>query len=328
MQIGLVRYIKYSLRIYVIHAPYFYGLMNFKKYLFIAVLLIFAGCSNRAKIFVKSFSPAIHSHCMSYIDGERGQYYTLSHSNSKRAIIFYIGGSGHSSAVYTLARFSNAFKHIDADVYMLQKRHVRKRETGLRKPSRIFIRDYHFERMVADQEYFINKVLSRDECKGRKVILLGVSEGGNIAARVASDMHIINYLAIIGSGGLPQSEEFYLFYPDKQKELSRFYDIIKRNPESVDSMAMGYSYKYWSTMLFVDPTPYFLSLNYPILLGIGENDKSVPVASARYLRSAFEKNHKSNLTYIEYKDCDHSLTDSKGNDHLSDFFIALNKLTN
>lgn len=64
-------------------------------------------------------------------------------------------------------------------------------------------------------------------------------------------------------------------------------------------------------------------LDIPILLAVGEKDQSVPVVSARYLRDAFSRLEKSNLTYIEYENSNHVLVDQNGYDHKKALFETM-----
>ena len=57
----------------------------------------------------------------------------------------------------------------------------------------------------------------------------------------------------------------------------------------------------------IDPLPYFLKLAIPILVGIGEEDQSVPVESVRHLAEQFKEAGKSNLTLKVYPGADHRL---------------------
>ena len=57
----------------------------------------------------------------------------------------------------------------------------------------------------------------------------------------------------------------------------------------------------------LDPLPEYLSLKMPILVGIGEKDESVPVASALALREAFQRSGRRNLTLRVYNGADHTL---------------------
>ena len=68
-----------------------------------------------------------------------------------------------------------------------------------------------------------------------------------------------------------------------------------------------------------------LKLNIPILVGIGEQDESVPVESARFLESRFKEAGKSNLILNIYPGSNHRLS-GNGVSHRSEFFAELSRL--
>ena len=75
----------------------------------------------------------------------------------------------------------------------------------------------------------------------------------------------------------------------------------------------------------IDPLPDFLKLNIPVLVGIGENDESVPVESARFLETIFTKEGKRNLTVKVYPGADHRLN-ANSIAYRSEFFAELGGL--
>ncbi|MDD2335991.1 MAG: dienelactone hydrolase family protein [Geobacteraceae bacterium] len=75
----------------------------------------------------------------------------------------------------------------------------------------------------------------------------------------------------------------------------------------------------------IEPIPDFLKLNISIPAGIGEQDESVPVESARFLESKFKESGKSNLILKVYPGADHRLSDS-GVSHRSEFFAELSSI--
>ncbi len=72
----------------------------------------------------------------------------------------------------------------------------------------------------------------------------------------------------------------------------------------------------------IEPLPDFLKLNIPVLVGIGEQDESVPVDSARFLESKFNEAGKTNLILKVYPGADHRLS-GNGVSHRSEFFAEL-----
>ncbi len=248
-------------------------------------------------------------------------YYEIEKKDAKKsnAIIFFITGSGYSSLQYYLKPY---FENLDLNtkIYALQKRNISNRTTGVFKKPNNFDKENIFSNWVKDNTYFINKIISKEENKDKDVILFGVSEGATVAAKVTTLIPRITHLVILGSGGLPQSEELQILYPKYKDNFKDIFADIRKHPNSTQKEFMGHPYIYWSNVLFENPMNYYSIINIPVLLVIGEKDKSVPVESARFLRDEFKKLKKSNLKYIEYKNCNHILTDNNQRNHKKDFF--------
>ena len=248
-------------------------------------------------------------------------YYEIEKKDTKKsnAIIFFISGSGYSSLQYYLKPY---FKNLNFNtkIYALQKRNISNRTTGIFEKPNNFDKENIFGNWVKDNTYFINKIISKEENRDKDIILFGVSEGANVAAKVTTLIPRITHLVILGSGGLAQSEELQMLYPKHKDKIKDVFTDIHKHPNSTQKEFLGHPYIYWSNILFEDPMNYYSKINIPILLAIGEKDKSVPVESARFLIDEFKKLKKSNLKYIEYKNCNHILTDNNQKNHKKDFF--------
>lgn len=302
--------------------------MSFKKIVGGCLFILFTSCSSsKFSIFTRSFFTSIHKQTLALDDSTKTLYY---HWNLQRkdttTLVFIIGGSGHSSMLYTLVNYSKELKLLSPQVYALQKRYVKHRETGIKKPHPLFLNHYYHSQMVKDQVYFIQTIINQPINQHKKIVLLGISEGGTIAAEVARQVHQINLLAVIGSGGMTQADELKWLYPDQSTNLDSLYADIKRSPNSTDKMAMGYTYRYWADILFIESASIFLQLNIPILVGMGGNDQNVPVQSGRYLKTIFEKNKKNNLQYIEYKNAGHTLLVGHKKTNRIHFFTTIHDL--
>lgn len=150
---------------------------------------------------------------------------------------------------------------------------------------------------------------------GLPVMLVGGSEGGDIAAALARKCPRVTHLILIGSGGgISQKEEFKILVAQQPgflgcanvQELDTVFYMIRHASDSLALWA-GHPYKRWNSYLENPPIRDLLQLNIPILLLHGDADPSVPVVSARAVQDAFVKAGKDNLTYIEYADVDHTL---------------------
>ncbi len=216
---------------------------------------------------------------------------------------------------------------VAARVFVLNKRFVPDRSTGLFDCGRDFHLANNPDQWVADYSEFIAAQISAITPRPSNVILVGVSEGALPAAKVAGRLPEITHLAIIGSGAYSMRKSLDTL---KQRGAILFdvesgWKKIAADPRSIENNWYGNPYRWWSDMLDIEPLPDFLSLNIPILVGIGEQDESVPVESARFLASQFKEAGKSNLILNVYPGADHRLNGT-GISHRSEFFAELSRL--
>jgi len=214
----------------------------------------------------------------------------------------------------------------DIKVFALQKRGVSHFTTGLFGCSKEFYKNDYFDKWVSDQEAFITHILKTSKNKPENIVILGVSEGCSAAAVLANKFPSVTHLAMIGCGGMKFIDELKIlarkenFSIDMDKE----YRKILRNPNSTSKFVAGHTYKYWSSLLGVKPIKYLLSLDIPIIVAMGEKDKSVPVESLLFLERQFNLSGKQNLTTIIYHNADHTLK-SPQKDFRQEFMQELGK---
>ncbi len=103
------------------------------------------------------------------------------------------------------------------------------------------------------------------------------------------------------------------------------WEKIAADPRSIERNWYGNPHRWWSDIMDIDPLTDYLKLNIPILLGIGENDASVPVESARFLESQFKETGKRNLTVKVYPGADHRLS-GNGVSYRAEFFSELSRM--
>ena len=157
--------------------------------------------------------------------------------------------------------------------------------------------------------------------------MVGVSEGALTATKVAGLSSEITHLAIIGSGGYSMRKSLATL---KQRgaiwfDVDAGWEKIAADPLSIEKNWYGNPHRWWSDVMDIDPLADFLQLNIPVLVGIGEQDESVPVESARFLESKFKEAGKSNLILKAYPGADHRLS-GNGISHRSEFFAELSRL--
>ncbi len=147
------------------------------------------------------------------------------------------------------------------------------------------------------------------------------------ATKVAGLSPAITHVAIIGSGGYSMHKSLATL----AQRGAIWFDVesgwkkISADPRSIKKDWYGNPYRWWSDVMDIDPLPDFLKLNIPIIVGIGENDESVPVESALFLESKFKEAGKNNLILKVYPESDHRLN-GNGNSHRNEFFAELSRL--
>lgn len=294
--------------------------------LFVAVAL--SACTNMQRLAHVYSGQAPDSATYRYHDGGTSLYYsfTVNESSETDTLVFFYGGSGCPSWKYVMPGYVDGLS-TSARVFALNKRYVADRSTGMFGCGK----DFHLantpDQWVADYAEFIAAKLKAAPSKPKNVVLVGVSEGALAAVRVAGLMPEITHLALIGDGGYTMRKSLSVL---RQKGAISF-DVesglreIATDPRSLEKSWYGNSYRWWSDIMDIDPIPYFLKLDIPILIGIGEQDESVPVESARFLASQFKEASKSNLILNVYPGADHRLN-GNGISHRSEFFAELNRL--
>ncbi len=171
---------------------------------------------------------------------------------------------------------------------------------------------------VESASSIIDDLIMEKKIDTSKIVVLGFSEGAQVAPTLAKENKNITHLLLFGGNGLNQ-----LFDPiinarlkascgqiseiDAQKEIDSLfieYKQIYKEPKNTDKEWWGHTYKRWASFTENDPYKILLELDIPIYLANGSLDEN-SVLSADYIQLEFIKNKKNNLTYKTYANCDH-----------------------
>lgn len=297
------------------------------KYFVVIMALALGGCSEKAAYFFSSFSDPLPQQTMTFEDSGKALYYTFTVGAEDKidTYLFLFPGSGCSSLKYYLRRYTKGVQG-NIRIFALQKRFVSHNTTGVFGCPGNFDEYNYFSQWVSDYGHFVKYILATAQEKPKNVVFLGVSEGAWPAAAVADKNPDVTLLAIIGHGGMKMRDDLKLLVKkgdlktDKtDADLDTVYQEIFQDPNDTSKRFLGQTYKYWSSVLDIDPIEYLLPLKIPVILAIGEKDKSVPLESAYYLKERFDQAGKQNLTLVVYPDADHTLKDSSGKSHRTDF---------
>jgi alpha-beta hydrolase superfamily lysophospholipase len=157
--------------------------------------------------------------------------------------------------------------------------------------------------------------LRREKWWNGELILYGGSEGGAVAAMLAPLLPETEAVIILSSGiGMPVGEMILSAVPPQASaELARLLAESRSNPAG-DRRFGGASFRWWADAAAITPAVPLLQSRAPILLIHGARDQFAPVAAARATRDLFARAGNRNLTYLEYPELDHGMTDRTGAD--------------
>lgn len=282
------------------------------------LLLFFSFISCSAQTRVSAISSTINStdgYPLTVYELFSGSTYRV--VDNPRAVFFYIQGSEYNSVVQRIDMLASAVI-LGGRCILMEKRGCSYNETD----TVVAFRYAEKKIRVQDHLAVIRAVTKNLEAK-IPVIVIGGSEGGDVAAELAERENRITQLILIGSGGgWSQKKELeYLVtnYPgylgcNNTRVLDSVCSMI--NNSANDSLVWaGHPYRRWKSFLDDPGLLHLKHITIPVLLLHGDADTNVPVGSARALNEAFRDLHKENLTYIEYPGVDHRLNSTA--DHKS-----------
>lgn len=170
-----------------------------------------------------------------------------------------------------------------------------------------FLDSYAYQNLLARNRQGQQWVMRQS---GKRLIaVIGVSEGATIAAQLAADQPTIPRLVVIGDGGLSfrKAAGILASRQETRPQIERAFAEVAADPDNARETVFGMTYRYWSSILDVDPMPIYQQVHQPILAIMGENDESVPIESLYYLRDRFRDAGRENLTTMVVPGASHTL---------------------
>jgi pimeloyl-ACP methyl ester carboxylesterase len=158
-----------------------------------------------------------------------------------------------------------------------------------------------------------------------KMLVIGHSEGGLVACRIARDMpDIVSHVASLAGGGPSQLFDLLTlsskgtFFGDVSGEpaervmyVLNQWKKVQANPTSAKDFFFGFVYRRWSTFLTSSPMDELRHVEARIYLAQGLDDESVDPAGSDMLRAQLISQGKS-VVYDRVEGADHSFN-IKGN---------------
>ncbi len=126
------------------------------------------------------------------------------------------------------------------------------------------------------------------EVDNKRVLVIGHSEGGIVAARVAAERDFVTHVAVMAGGGptqlydilqLARAGEFFTRVSADADERVAYvlnsWAEIKADPDNAEKLFFGHPYRRWSTFLASSTMEELARTNAAILLLQGEKDRAV-----------------------------------------------------
>ena len=158
----------------------------------------------------------------------------------------------------------------------------------------------------------------------KKIIVMGYSEGSQVAPKVAVlNKKVTNVVCFVGNA-LNQLYDFIIntrLEADRNKisavqsqkivdSLYNEFAKIYANPTSTNQTWYGETYLKWSSFSNTTPLENMLKLTIPILYIAGGKDNNQTILNMDYAKLEFLRKGKNNLTYKVYPNCNHYFQES------------------
>lgn len=295
---------------------------------FAFLMTLFSGCTTIQRVSHMYGSEAQTAAKFAFKDGGETFYYTFTTGDNEQldTFVFFYGGSGCPSWKQVMPGYVEGLQ-ANARIFAVNKRFVGDRSTGIFDCGNEFNIANKPDQWYADLEEFVRFQLAASARRPRNVALVGVSEGALVASMVASRVPEVTHLGIIGSGAYPLRKALAAAQVTKDGniDIAKEWEDIKADPTNIQKTKYGHPYRWWVSVLDIDPTPNYLRLGIPILIGIGEKDESHPAESALLLQDRFREMNKNNLTIRVYPGANHRLAEGD-HSYRRDFFRELSSM--
>ncbi len=190
------------------------------------------------------------------------------------------------------------------------------RPGGAEGASREFLREHTLPRWAEANVAALNAAWILPDIDPNLTLVMGHSEGGLVAARVAAKLPQVTHVASLACGGPTQLFSLAELYarprPDdgpgdaarRRQAVYEEWARIQADPNNITKFWMGHPYRRWSTFLPYSLTAELLRTKARIYLAHGTNDMSTPVTAFDVARAELAV-HKRDVTAERLEGADH-----------------------
>lgn len=255
--------------------------------------------------------------------------------NINKPVLIYLDGSGNYPLFYRTKKGSyNTSVSIDIGKYMKDYTIVLISKPGIPFSDSLKYdqsgKGFYPENLEYDKYYSLewraqtaskalDYVVNKFSVDKKHVVVMGYSEGSQVAPRVAVlNRNVTHTICIVGNA-LNQLYDFVIearmsaakneqSSVEAQKTVDSLftaYSKIYSDPTSTSKKWYGATYLKWSSFSNNTPLENMLMLNIPILYIAAGKDNNQTIIDMDYAKLEFLRKRKSNLTYKVYPDCNH-----------------------
>lgn len=204
---------------------------------------------------------------------------------------------------------------------------------GALECSAEFNKHYSYDTWLATLRTALQHALARPDVDPSRVLVVGMSEGGVLAAGLARAMPQVSAVALVGSSGTTQLYDMIASTyqgsgsdADKLKELQLIEATVKQimaEPDSVSKFAWGHTYRRWSSFLAQSPADNLLQSKARVYIASGMQDKSVPILSSEAMYAQLRMRGRD-VTMVRVPGGSHDLlTEAGGREQVQQEYDAI-----
>lgn len=172
---------------------------------------------------------------------------------------------------------------------------------------------------VADVRLLLDTLLGDPMVDASRVVLVGHSEGADVAAAAAAADARVTHVAFLSGGGAAQLFDFFILRRKMMAEAGASPEAIERaivelekeirdvlaDPNSEQRFWMGHAYKRWSTFATQASADNLVKAKAKVFAAHGSEDASVPIESFDFLVLELLRQGRADATIRRYAGVDH-----------------------
>jgi len=189
-----------------------------------------------------------------------------------------------------------------------------------------FRREHTLERWCEATHAAIEAARSLDEIRDDRLLIIGHSEGGLVASKLAADMDFVTHVAVLAGGGPSQLYDicrlaaqgtFFSHVSDDSTQRVKYmlgmWDQIQHDPDNPERLFFGHAFPRWSSFLKTSVMEQLGHCNARIFVAQGGRDEAVAPETAEMLYAQLLAAGKD-VKYVYRADADHNFVNADGVD--------------